>query len=169
MRSKCLLFLPIIIKGLREELVNMDRLSPFIELLSVQVFWSNPISLLLGPWKAFCLRIWFCYWPRSYITILLFIYSTTQGRKISSTNTSTLSNHLAALMVFVDIYPSGYYLLIVYPSGSKSSIRVYYCFSSSDKIPILVLIPLGDNNYYKYWSRFPWYWNSPSTSVDSFN
>ena len=33
----------------------------------------------------------------------------------------------------VDDPPAGAWLLIISPSGAESSIRIYYCFSSSEK------------------------------------
>ena len=41
-------------------------------------------------------------------------------------------------------------------------------FSSSEKKPWIVWLPLGYNHSSKSWSRCPWSWISPSIRVDSF-
>ena len=52
-----------------------------------------------------------------------------------TTAPSTASDHFTTAMV--DISPSGAWLVFVAPSGAKISIRVEYCFSSSENKPLL--------------------------------
>ena len=89
------------------------------------------------------------------------------GESILSPDPSNFSDRLTTNMV--DVSHSGPMLLIIAPSGAKSSIRVNSCFSSSENKPWTDWLPLGDNNSSKYLSIWPWYWNSPSVRCGSFN
>ena len=80
---------------------------------------------------------------------------------------STFSDHFTTDMV--DVAPYEYLLLIVTPYGSKSSICVYSCFSSSENKILSCWIPHGYNHYCKSWSRCPWSWNLPSNRFYTFN
>ena len=72
-----------------------------------------------------------------------------KGEYILSPYTSNLSDHLTTTIL--DISHSGAWLLNIAPSGAESSIRIYHCFSSSDKKPWTDWLPLGDNHSSKSW------------------
>ena len=83
-----------------------------------------------------------------------------RGKYISSPNPSTVYEHLTTNIVYVS--PYGSWLLILAPSGDKSSVCIDSCLSSSEKKLWTDWIPLGDNHSSKSWSSWPWSWNSPS-------
>ena len=80
-----------------------------------------------------------------------------RGESILSLDPSTLSDHLTTTMVYST--PSGAWLLIIYPTGAKSSIRIDSWFYSSEKKLQTDWLPLGDNHSSKSWSSYPWYCN----------
>ena len=54
-----------------------------------------------------------------------------RGASILSSDPFTLSDHLTTNIV--DAHPYEAWFIIIAPSGAKSSIRIDYCFSSSEK------------------------------------
>ena len=90
-----------------------------------------------------------------------------RGESIFSLDPSTLSDHFTTTMV--DVPASGSWLLVIAPSGAKSSICINSCFSSLEKKPPSGSIPLGYNHCSKYWSSCPWYWILSSVRFGSFN
>ena len=138
----------------------MDIFLPLLEILIIQVPWKGPIIILFSPCKKFVLTsrsipTQGAIDPLSYLQIL-------QHRRaaILLPKTSTFSDHIPNIMVSVDIAPSGTCFLIVSPYGSRFSIYIGSCVSSSEQRLQFSLLPLGDNKYYKSRSIFLWTWNS---------
>ena len=71
-----------------------------------------------------------------------------RGASMLSLYLSTFSDNFTTNIV--DVPTSGSWLLIIAPSGAKSSICIYSCFYSSEKKPISGWLLLGDSHYSKY-------------------